>query len=368
MAKSKRDYYEVLGVSKNATPEEIRNAYRQLTKKWHPDRNPKNRKEAEEKFKEITEAYEVLSDPQKKAKYDRFGFAGDNARDFDFGQGGFGDIGDMFGGQGGFGDIGDIFDMFFGRGGQSRATAQRNTARPGEDINIVLNLSFKEAVHGAMKDVSYTKFEVCEACHGVGGTGKKTCPKCGGTGRVRVVKRTLFTNLITETTCDMCGGKGYTYEHVCQVCHGTGRVPKRKTIPIKIPVGVESGAKMRFAGYGNTGYNGGPSGDLYITFKIKPDPKFTRQGNDIVTMENISFVQAALGTEIEVETIHGSEKLKIPAGTQPGQKFVLRGKGIHGRRKGNHIVIVNVQIPKKLSRAQKKILKEYAEISNIKVG
>ncbi len=363
MAKAKRDYYEVLGVSKNASQEEIRNAYRQLTKKWHPDRNPKNKKEAEEKFKEITEAYEVLSDPQKKAKYDRFGFAGDNAMDFDFGD--RVNMGDIFG-QGGFGDIGDIFDMFFGRGA-TQTRSHRSSARPGEDINVVLQLTFKEAVHGVMKDVSYTKFEVCDACHGAGGTGKRTCPKCGGSGRVRVVKRTLFTNLITETTCDMCGGKGYTYEHVCDVCHGTGRIPKRKTIPIKIPAGVENGAKMRFAGYGNVGYNGGPSGDLYVTFKIKPDPKFTRQGNDIITMENISFVQAALGTTLNIETIHGIEKLKIPAGTQPGQKFVLKHKGIEGRRRGDHIVVVNVEIPKKLSRAQKKVLKEFADISNIRV-
>jgi molecular chaperone DnaJ len=364
MAGSKRDYYEVLGVSKNATPDEIRNAYRQLTKKWHPDRNPKNKKEAEEKFKEITEAYEVLSDPQKKAKYDRFGFAGDNAMDFNFGDSNF-DIGDIFGHG-----VGDIFDMFFGGGGRAaqQRSAQRTSARPGEDINVVIQLSFKEAVHGTMKDVSYTKFEVCDACHGAGGTGKRTCPKCGGSGRVRSVRRTMFTNLITETTCDMCGGKGYTYEHVCSVCHGTGRVPKKKTIPIKIPVGVENGARMRFSGYGNVGYNGGPSGDLYVTFKVNPDPKFTRKGNDIITMENISFVQAALGAEIEVETIHGFEKLKIHPGTQSGQKYILKGKGVLGRKKGNHIIVVNVQIPKKLSRAQKKLLKEYAEISNINVN
>ncbi|AVX20006.1 MULTISPECIES: molecular chaperone DnaJ [Carboxydocella] len=355
---SKRDYYEVLGVGRNATEEEIKKAYRKLSKKYHPDLNPGD-KSAEEKFKEINEAYEVLSDPQKRAAYDQFGHAG--AQGFG-GQGGFGDFQGGFGGFGAEEIFGDIFDMFFGGGSRKRQGPQR-----GSDLSAEIELTFEEAAFGTTKTIEIPRTETCEICHGTGakpGTGQRTCPTCNGTGQQQIVQNTPFGRFIQSRPCQTCAGQGKIIEQPCQHCHGKGRVRKLRKITVNIPAGVDSGTRVRKAGEGEAGLRGGPPGDLYLIVRVKPHKIFRREHNDVVMKLNISFPQAALGDEVEVPTLEGKEKIKISPGTQNGTVIRLRGKGIvdvHGRGRGDQRIEIQVEVPTKLTERQKQLLEELAE-------
>lgn len=352
---SKRDYYEVLGVDRNASEEELKKAYRKLSKKYHPDLNPGD-KSAEEKFKEINEAYEVLSDPQKRAAYDQFGHAG--AQGFG-GQGGFGDF------QGGFGAeeiFGDIFDMFFGGGGRRRQGPQR-----GSDLSYELELTFEEAAFGTTKTIEIPRTENCDVCQGSGakpGTGQRTCPTCHGTGQQQIVQSTPFGRFIQSRPCQTCAGQGKIIEQPCQNCHGKGRVRKLRKINVNIPAGVDSGTRVRKGGEGEAGIKGGPPGDLYLLIRVKPHKIFRRDHNDVVMSLKISFPQAALGDVVEVPTLEGTEKVKISPGTQNGTVLRLRGKGIvdvHGRGRGDQRIEIQVEVPTKLTERQRQLLEELAE-------
>lgn len=356
---AKKDYYEVLGLQKGAGEDDIKKAFRKLALQYHPDRN-KGNKEAEEKFKEINEAYQVLSDPQKKAQYDQFGTS-----DFN-GQGGFnGDFGGFdFSEMGGFGDI---FETFFGGGfsGKNR----RNGPSKGADLEYNLNLSFEEAVFGVEKEITITRSENCEECHGSGakpGTSPKTCDKCGGTGQIRVQRSTPLGSFATMTTCDKCGGNGKIISDPCARCHGKGKERKQVKIPVTMPAGVDNGNVLPLRGKGEAGSNGGPAGDLYINIRVAPHAAFKRNGFDINMDTHISFSKAALGTEIKVPTVDGDVTYKIPAGTQSGTKFRLKGKGVpklNGYGRGDQFVNVIVDIPKTLSDRQKEALKLFMEAS-----
>ncbi|NLL99415.1 MAG: molecular chaperone DnaJ [Tepidanaerobacter sp.] len=360
---AKRDYYEVLGVSRDATEDEIKKAYRKLARKYHPDVN-KEDKDAAEKFKEINEAYEVLKDPEKRARYDQFGHAG-------VGQGGF-DAGDFggFGGFGGFGDFGsdifdDIFDIFGGSFGRSR---RRGPTR-GADIRYDLEITLEEAAFGAEKEVEIFRMESCKNCNGTGakpGTMPKTCPSCGGSGQVRRVQNLGPMQFTNVTTCTNCGGRGTIIEEPCPKCHGRGQSKVGRKIKIKVPAGVDTGSQLRMSGEGEPGELGGPPGDLYVVIRVKPHKLFVRQGDDLIYQAPISFVQATLGDEIDVPTLEEKVKLKIPEGTQPGTRFRLRSKGIphlRGYGRGDLIVQVEVVIPKKLNDKQKELLVKFAKIS-----
>ncbi len=352
---SKRDYYEVLGVDRNASETDIKKAFRKLARKYHPDVNPGD-KDAETKFKEINEAYEVLSDPQKRAQYDQFGHAA-------FGQGG-GDPG--FGGFGGFGGadfggFGDIFEMFFGGGGQRRRGPVK-----GADLRYNLEISFEEAAFGVEKTIKVPRTEMCGKCKGSGaspGTSPKTCPKCNGAGQLQYTQSTPFGRFVQSRVCDMCHGDGKVIENPCPVCGGSGMVRKPRDINVKIPAGVDTGSRLRIAGEGEPGERGGPHGDLYVYIKVKPHKIFQREGNDIISEIKISFPQAALGDEVEVATLDGKVQLKIPEGTQSGTFFRLKGKGIpdvHGYGRGDQHVKVTVVVPTKLTDQQKKLLRDFA--------
>ncbi|GER72720.1 molecular chaperone DnaJ [Weizmannia acidilactici] len=349
---SKRDYYEVLGVGKDATKEEIKKAYRRLSKKYHPDINKEP--DAAEKFKEISEAYEVLSDDQKRAQYDQFGHAGPNQ-----GFGGFG--GADFGGFG----FEDIFSTFFGGGRRN----DPNAPRQGADLQYTMTLEFEEAVFGKETDIRIPREETCDTCHGTGarpGTHPETCPHCHGTGTLNTEQTTAFGRIVNRRTCHYCGGTGKIIKEKCKTCGGTGKVKKRRKIHVKIPAGIDDGQQLRVAGQGEPGVNGGPAGDLYIIFHVKPHELFERDGDDIYCEIPIAFTQAALGDEIEVPTLHGKVKLKIPAGTQTGTKFRLHGKGVpnvHGYGTGDQHVITRIVTPTKLTERQKQILREFAEAS-----
>lgn len=358
---TKRDYYEVLGISKGAEAQEIKKAYRKLAMKYHPDRNPGD-KEAEEKFKEINEAYEVLSDDTKRKTYDQFGHDGLN------GQGGFGGQGGFNGqGFGGFEDMfGDIFgDMFgggFGGGRQRRRGPQR-----GADIRQNVTISFEEAAFGKKMSIKLNRSEECDECDGTGakpGTSKKTCSTCSGTGQVRTVQRTPFGNIASSRPCSACNGTGEVIESPCSKCHGTGNTRKVKTIEVDIPAGIDDGQMIKLAGQGEVGEKGAPRGDLYIVVNIKSHPLFTRDGNDIYFEMPITFVQATLGDEIEVPTLDGKVKYSVPEGTQTGTVFRLKEKGIpriRGNSRGDQYVKVVVEIPKKLNDKQKDLLREFAK-------
>jgi molecular chaperone DnaJ len=369
---AKKDYYEVLGVSRNASSEEIKKAYKDLVKKWHPDLHKDNKAEAEEKFKEIREAYEVLSDPQKRAQYDKFGYVGHpgSGASQSWGGGGnpFGE--NPFGGGAFFDDLEDIFGTFFGQETRSTRRSGKAKATRGEDIYTTVWINVKEALYGTEKEVEYTRYETCPACHGTGakdGTAFKTCPKCHGTGVITVQQRTLFGIMTTQTTCDMCGGTGRIVSEKCPVCGGRGKITKKKKIKVKIPAGVEDGGRMRVPNGGHAGDNNGPYGDLFIIIRIKEMPAgLQRNGKDVYSEVDISFVQAALGGTIEVDGLEGKELLDIPAGTQPGTVFRLRGKGfptVNSKHRGDHIVKVNVKIPKSLTSEEEELLRKYAEIS-----
>ena len=358
----KRDYYEVLGVEKGASAEEIKKAYRKSAMKYHPDRNPGD-KSAEEKFKELGEAYEVLSDDDKRARYDQFGFAGvdpnyGGGAGYDGGFGGFGGFGD-------FGDLGDIFGSFFG-GGRSRAASQ-NAPRRGENIGAQLELTFEEAAFGCEKEVSIQRIENCSACNGSGSSDGQieTCAQCRGTGQVRTVQNIMGMQMQSQTTCPRCSGRGKIVKNPCSTCRGKGKVRKSQRIKVKVPAGVDANQSVRVREEGNAGANGGPNGDLLVEIFIKRHRIFERENMDVYCEVPISFTQAALGAEIEVPTLDGKITYEIPEGTQSGRRFAISGKGIpqvgNPRRRGNHYFTVTVETPTKLTKEQKELLRQLDE-------
>ncbi len=347
----KRDYYEVLGVNKDASKEEIKSAYRKLARKYHPDVNKE--KDAEAKFKEVREAYEVLSDPKKREQYDRFGHS--FSRQGAGGAQGFEGFGDF--------DFEDIFSQFFGGGG-ARGGRDRNRPRKGQDIQKRMRVSFKEAVHGAKKKIRTTVYEECSACDGSGAESKndiETCSRCRGTGAVTMEQQTLFGRTRTQTVCPTCNGSGKTIKNKCSTCGGEGVQGKQKTVNVTIPAGVETNNQIRMPGFGHKGVNGGPPGDLYIVFEVEEDDVFKRHGDDLVVDVPINIAQAALGDEIRVPTPYGEVKLKIPAGTQSHKTFRLRGKGmtnVRSKRRGDLHVIIKAMTPKNLDKQQQKLFEE----------
>ncbi|HAA37634.1 MAG TPA: molecular chaperone DnaJ [Firmicutes bacterium] len=360
---AKRDYYEVLGVSRDASTEEIKKAYRKLARKYHPDVN-RDDKDAEKKFKEVKEAYDVLSDPQRRAQYDQFGHAAETGG---FGTGGVGGVGQ--GDFSGFGGFEDIFDSFFG--GFGGATQTRRSAGPqrGNDLRYDLEITLEQAALGLETTINVPRAESCDSCGGSGakpGTKPETCSHCHGTGQQQVARNTAFGRFVSVQTCQACGGTGTVIKERCPDCHGSGRVQRERKIEIKIPPGVETGSRLRVANEGEAGLRGGPPGDLYIVVHVRPHKLFVRQGNDIIIEVPISFTQATLGTELEVPTLTGKARVKIPAGTQTGTTFRLRGKGIphlRGYGQGDQHVKVVVKIPKKISNKQKELLREFARLA-----
>ena len=356
-----KDYYKVLGIDKNASQEDIKKAFRKLAHEYHPDKPGGGN---EEKFKEINEAYQVLGDPDKRAKYDKYGSAFEQAQ----GQGGFHgfegfrdfsgftegfnveDLGDIFGG------LGDIFGFGGGRG-QARQ-------RRGKDIEVALQIDFLEAVFGTEKEINLNKSITCTKCHGSGvepGAKVETCPVCHGSGRVTRIQRTMFGNMQVQATCTNCGGEGKTYSQKCTKCHGSGIIREVVSIKVKIPAGIDDGQTIRLAGQGEAGQKGAPAGDLYLTVKVRPDKRFKREGYNLTSRAQLNFTQAALGDKIEVETVDGPVKLKIPEGTQSGTVFRLKGRGVphvQGSGRGDHLVEAIVETPKNLNRRQKDLLKE----------
>lgn len=352
---AKRDYYEVLGLQKGASDDEIKKAFRSLAKKYHPDVNKEPG--AEEKFKEINEAYDVLSDPQKKARYDQFGFEDPTQGFGGGGAGGFGGFG------GGFGGFDDIINSIFGNGRRQSS----NGPRDGADVQKQMNITFEEAVYGCKKKIRLSVDEDCISCGGSGAASRsdiKTCPKCNGRGRVIMRQQTIFGVSQMETACPDCKGRGKIVTKKCPDCGGTGRVRRTKDVEINIPAGMQTGMSMRMEGYGQSGFNGGQPGDLYISFICGEHPQFKRDGLDIILTIPLSFTQAALGDTIKVPTIDGDVELKIPAGTQPGTKLKLRGRGTKnpkgGMGRGDQYVICNVEVPTNLSSEEKKILQDLA--------
>jgi molecular chaperone DnaJ len=364
MATTNRDYYGILGVARNASEEEIKKAFRKLAIKYHPDKNPGN-KEAEERFKEINEAYAILSDGEKRRAYDMFGHAGVGTGaegfrrppgfDFDFGQGGFNDI------------FSDIFEDFFGGSTRTRRRAER-----GADLRYDLEISFEEAIFGKEIKIRIPRWETCSDCRGTGaksGSSIKTCPTCKGAGQVRY-QQGFFT---ISRTCGHCHGEGRIISEVCPKCRGEKRLQREKTLTVKIPAGVQNGSRLRLSGEGESGEDGGPSGDLYVVIAVKTHPIFSREGNDLLCEIPISFTQAVLGSSIEVPTLKEKTELKIPPGTQPGKIFRLKGLGapdLRGYEQGDLVVKVKVTIPTKLTARQKELLQEYAKISaeNVQTG
>lgn len=353
----KRDYYEVLGVQKGASEEEIKKAYRGLAKKYHPDLNPGDT-EAEAKFKEVNEAYEVLSDSDKRARYDQFGFAG---VDPNFGGGAGG--GSPFTGVD-FGDLGDIFDSFFGGGFGGGRRSNPNAPRRGTDVQANLAISFEEAAKGCSKNISYHQIETCSDCHGSGaaaGTSPKTCPTCGGSGQVRISQRTPFGVVQSTTTCQACHGSGRLVETPCKTCDGKGRVRRKKSIEVTVPAGIDDDQILNVSGKGNAGSNGGPNGDLHVYVNVRPHPIFERRGSDVWCEMPVTFTQAALGADVEVPTLDGKVSYHIHEGTQPGDVFRLKGRGIqnlHSRSRGDQYIQVTVEIPKNLNEKQKDLLRQ----------
>ena len=358
MADNKRDFYEVLGVEKGASAEDIKKAYRKLAGKYHPDRNPGD-KTAEEKFKEIGEAYEVLSDDDKRARYDQFGHAGVdpnfNPNAGGFGGGGFGDFGDIFG---------DIFGSAFGGGfgGSSRAT--QNAPRRGENVATRLELTFEEAAFGCEKEVSALRIENCGSCNGTGSAdgSVETCSNCRGTGQVRTTQNFMGMQMQSTAPCPRCGGKGKVIKTPCNTCKGKGKVRRTQKIRVKVPAGVDEGQSVRVRGEGCVGSNGGPNGDLLVEILIRDHPIFTRDGVDVLCEVPISFTQAALGAQIQVPTLDGKVSFDIPEGTQTGTTFTLPGKGIPYvgsiRRRGDELFTVVVETPTKLTKEQKDLLRQ----------
>ena len=366
----KRDYYEVLGIGKNATDAEIKSAYRKLAKKYHPDLNPGN-KEAEEKFKEVNEANDVLSDPQKRQRYDQFGFAGVDPNYAAANGGGAGGFGGGFGGV----DLGDIFGDIFGGGfgggfsgfGGGSSTRTANAPRKGHDIQASVILTFEEAAHGCSKKITINRQDTCPDCGGTGaakGTSPETCPDCGGRGYVVTQQRTPFGVMQSQQPCSHCGGRGTIIRNPCKTCRGPGKTAARKSLEINIPAGIDDDQNIALRGQGDAGSNGGPAGDVIVHVTVKADPMFERDGYDVTIHVPITFSQAVLGDDVEVPTVDGRIVQHIPEGTQSGTKFRLRGQGIqylNGRGRGDQYVIVDVEIPKKVTRAQREALKAFED-------
>ncbi len=350
MATQKADYYDVLGVPRGASADEVKRAFRRLAMQYHPDRNAEA--DAEQRFKEINEAYEVLSDPEKRAAYDRYGHAGM--------QGAFGSRG--FEGFGPFGGFGDIFDAFFGA-----TQTQRRTPRRGADLQVRLDIAFEEAAFGVTKPVEIVRTELCSRCNGLRaepGSEPQRCPSCEGTGEVRRVQRSVFGQFVNVSSCDRCRGDGWVIPKPCTHCRGSGRERFTRTLEVKIPAGVEDGSQLRLSAEGELGVFGGPRGNAYVLLGVKPHPFFEREEDDLVLDLNLTFPQVALGDELEIPTLDGTHKLKIPSGIQSGEVISLRGKGVphlRGGGRGDLHVRVHVVTPKKLSNEQKQLLKKLSE-------
>lgn len=359
---NKRDYYEVLGVQKGATDDEIKKAFRQMAKKYHPDLHPGDA-ECEQKFKEVNEAYEVLSDPQKRANYDQFGFDGP--------QGGFGGAGGYgFSGEG-FSGFGDIFDTFFGGG--TRASRNPNAPQRGNDLRVDVRITFEEAAFGCEKEVEVLREEECDKCRGTGakeGTQPETCPVCHGTGQVRSQQNTIFGSFASTHPCEHCRGTGKIVKEPCTQCKGKGRIRRRRKITVKIPAGIDNGQAITLRGEGEQGRKGGSNGDLYVRITVNKSDKFERRGSDLLLNVDIDYAKAVLGGEIQVPTLDGTANLKIPEGTQPGTRFRLKGQGVayvNTQSKGDLYVTVNITVPQRLTNKQKDLLKAFdAEMGNKK--
>ncbi|MBE6610787.1 MAG: molecular chaperone DnaJ [Ruminococcaceae bacterium] len=353
----KRDYYEVLGVDKNADDNAIKKGYRQMAKKYHPDMNPGD-KDAEAKFKEVNEAYAVLSDPEKKQIYDQYGHDGLDPTS---------GAGQGFGGFGGFGgvDLGDIFGSFFGGGSSSE---RRNAPRRGDDITYRMTITFEEAAFGCTKELKYNRIEACKECNGTGadkGSGIETCSRCKGTGTVTVTQRTMFGMMQSQKTCDSCRGRGKIIKNPCQNCRGSGNVKLTKKLDVSIPAGVDDGGRICLRGQGNAGVNGGSYGDLYIIVSLRPHEIFERSGNDIYCEVPVSYSELVLGGEIEVPTLEGTVKYNIPEGTQTGTRFCIKNKGIvyyNTKNHGDLYFTVVMETPKNLSSEAKDALRKFAEL------
>ena len=357
MAENKRDYYEVLGVSKGAGEDEIKKAYRTLAKKYHPDMNPGDAN-AEIKFKEVNEAYAVLSDADKRSKYDRFGH---DAFDPSAGAGGYGGFGGFSGAD--F-DFGDIFSSFFG-GGSTTSRSRANMPVEGDDVATRVSISFEEAAFGCKKEVNFARIESCPDCSGSGGTDIEKCPDCNGTGRVTVRQQTMLVYMQTQRPCAKCAGKGKIIKNPCKNCNGKGRIKINKKLEVNIPMGIDNRQNIILRGQGSAGLNGGPNGDLIIEVSVRPDRIFEREGSNIYCEVPITFAEATLGAEIDVPVLGGgTEKFKIPEGTQSGTNFTLKNKGIpnvNSGRKGDLIITVAVETPKNLNSKQKELLAAFAE-------
>lgn len=360
---AKKDYYDILGVDQDASQKEIKRAYRDLSKEYHPDISDKEN--AEEKFKEITEAYEVLSDEETRAKYDRYGHAGVNQD-----AGGQGRAGGFGGGN--FGGFDDIFDIFFGEGGGRGR--RRNGPRKGADLKYRMSVSFEEAAFGAEKEITIPRTEDCSACDGTGAASKsdlESCAKCNGTGELKFKQNTPFGQMVQTKTCDRCGGSGQFATNPCSECNGEGKVKRNRKVSVNIPAGVKNGSKLRIRGEGQAGENGGPAGDLYVVVSVESHEIFKREGDDVICEVPISFVQATLGAEIQVPTLDGKVKFTIPEGTQPGTSFRLQDKGIphlNRRGRGDQRIKVKVVIPEDLDQEQKEMLQEFADISGEEIN
>ncbi|MBU5625934.1 molecular chaperone DnaJ [Oscillibacter sp. MSJ-2] len=359
MAEQKRDYYEVLGVGRGASDAEIKKAYRKLAKENHPDLNPGD-KAAETRFKEINEAYEILSDPEKKSRYDQYGHAG---VDPNFGAGGGG-----YGGAGfDFGDLGDLFGSFFGGGFGGARRTNPNAPQRGDSIRMSVAITFEEAAFGCQKAVTAERMEACPTCRGNGcaeGSTPEVCPECHGTGSVQTRRQTPMGVFASTSPCSKCGGTGKIIHQPCQECHGSGMVRKRRTIEATIPAGIDNGQTISIRGQGDAGRNGGPSGDLLITITVKPHAIFRREGTSVLCEAPITFAQAVMGAELEIPTIDGKVKYDLPEGTQSGTTFRLKGKGIpslNGRGRGDQYVTVYIETPRNLNREQKEALKKFAD-------
>lgn len=359
---AKRDFYEVLGVPKGAADADIKKAYRKLARQYHPDVNPDD-PTAEEKFKEVNEAYEWLSDPQKRAQYDQYGHAATEAGGGASGFGGFGGAGDGFG----FEDLGSIFDMFFGGGGQSRQ--RRSGPQRGSDLRYDLEIDFEDAAFGADKTIEIPSTADCPTCHGSGarpGSSVETCAACGGTGQVQVTQNTAFGRFVNVRTCDKCKGEGKIIKLPCIECRGKGIIRKNEKITVRVPAGVDTGSRIRVAGKGEPGTKGGPAGDLYVFIHVRDHEFFQREGDDLYCEIPLNIAQAALGDDIDIPTLDGTVKLKIPEGTQTGTFFRLKGKGmprLKGASKGDLHVKIKVVTPTKLTDRQRDLLKEFGKIA-----
>ena len=357
MATTERDFYVILGVERTATDADIKRAFRKLAQQWHPDVNQDPA--AQERFKEINEAYQVLSDPQQRSRYDTFGRAGVGSA-----PGGAGGAGAGFEGFGGFSDI---FDAFFG-GGASASSARRGRPQPGADLRYDLRISFEEAIQGTEKEIEFTVLQPCETCHGNGaepGTEPITCPQCNGRGEIRSVRQTMLGQMVNVSTCPRCNGEGKIVETPCHTCKGDGRTERKRTLRVTIPAGIDEGHQIRLSNEGEAGPRGGPPGSLYVAVHVRPHASLTREGTELYYEARVSIAQAALGTRITVPTVDGEEEVEIKAGTQPDTEIKLRGKGVpHLRRTGSRgdlHVMVDVVVPTKLSKRERELLQAYAQ-------